>query len=309
MKKLLWIFSSAALFSIAIMNTGCSDDPIVNDLSPIVSISAGPTPTTVVAGADTYVTVTASATKGTNALKSVTVYEGSTKVSIDDFNVDGKLADANPFVIASPADAMSWVIDIKVKAAAGTATYSVKVEDEGGLSDEASFDVTVESAISSTITGATINLWNQAGPAGKGGIDLDNGNSTGSADVEAELRDMGIDSLAGSGNNWRRRIGGVGGTTVRYAGNGSVEFGNVSSKEAIKAIYDGATDFQAASSYTGGNIQVWGDFKVSPVVNEGDAFVVYKSSNDTYYLVVVNTITETTTLGDNTDKYNVSIKY
>ncbi len=311
MKKILWIFSSALLLSTAIFTTGCGDDP-VSDLSPIVSISTGPTPSTVVEGQNSYVAVTVSATKGTKALKTVTVYEGSTKVSIDDFNVDGKLADANPFLIASPTDAMSWDIEIKVTALAGTATYSVKVEDDGGLSDEATFEVIVtapETPLSMTLEGATFNLWNQAGPVGKGGIDLDNGNSTGSADAAAELRDMGIDSLAGSGDNWRRRIGGVGGTTVRFAGNGSVEFGNVASKEAIVSIYENATDLLPASTYTTGNIDVWGNFKVSETVNEGDAFVVYKSANNTYYLVIVNTITETTTLGDNTDKYNVSIKY
>ena len=146
-------------------------------------------------------------------------------------------------------------------------------------------------------------------PRGEGAIDLDNGGSTGTSDGNAELRDMGIDSLAGSGNNWRRRIGGINGTTVRYAGNIGVDFGAVASKEAIVALYNDAAELTTASTISDGNIDVWGDFKVSDTVNVGDVFVVYKSSSATYYLVVVNSVTENTTLGDNTDKYNVSIKY
>ncbi|MCF8244034.1 MAG: hypothetical protein K9J37_03070 [Saprospiraceae bacterium] len=312
MKKILWIFSSALLLSAAIFTTGCGDDTTVDDLSPIVSISAGPTPSTVVEGAGTIVYVTVSATKGTKALQSLSFFEGATNIPLDDITVDGITPASDVHAILSPTDAMTFEIGIKVNAAAGTATYTISVKDEGGLSDEAPFEVIVtapETPLSMTLVGATINLWNQAGPVGFGGIDLDNGNSTGSSDALAELRDMGIDSLAGSGDNWRRRIGGVGGTSVRFAGNGSVEFGNVASKEAIVSIYDNASDLLPASTYTSGNIDVWGNFKVSDTVNEGDAFVVYKSSNNTYYLVVVNTITETTTLADNTDKYNVSIKY
>lgn len=315
MKKILSIFSSALLLSLAIFSTGCGeDDPIVNDLSPIVAVTAGPTPANVVAGAGTFVTVTVQATKGTQALKAVTVYEGSTKLSIDDFKVDGVLASGNPTLITSPTDAMEWEISVKVNAAAGEATYSVKVEDAGGLSDEASFNVTVETALSATIGDATINLWNQAGPAGRGAIDLDNGASTGTKTGDyllAELRDMGIDSLAGSGDNWRRRIGGINGTEVKYAGNvgTGVDFSAVASKEAIAAIFTNATVLNTASTITTGNIAVWGNFKVSDKVNQGDVFAVYKSSTSTYYLVVVNSITETTALGDNEDKYNVTIKY
>lgn len=307
MKKFLWIFSSALLFSVAVLLTGCGeDDPTVDDLAPIVSITDGPNPATVVEGAGTVSTVTVEATKGTKALKAVTVYEGSTKVSLDDLTIDGVAASANPVLITSPTDVMSWEIGVHVHASAGTATYRVVVEDEGGLSDEASFDVTVEAPIEQTLTGI---LFNQAGPAGFGGLDLDNGDGTGSSDASAELRDMGIDSLAGSGDNWRRRIGGINGATIRYAGNGTVEFGDVASKDAIVALYDGATDLQAANTYTGDNIEVWGNFKVSDKVVVGDVFVVYKSASNTYYLVEVTDVEENTVLGNNTDNYTLSIKY
>lgn len=108
MKKILWIFSSAILLSTAILSTGCgeegTDDP---KLSPVVVITDGPEPATVVQDAGTVVTVTVEATKGTDALKSVTVYGGDTKVGIDDLTIDGVPAAANPVLITSPTDVMT----------------------------------------------------------------------------------------------------------------------------------------------------------------------------------------------------------
>ncbi|MBI1225578.1 MAG: hypothetical protein GC192_10115 [Bacteroidetes bacterium] len=322
MKKILWIFSSSLLLSAAIFTTGCGDDSTtVNDLAPVVSLTDGPNPASVTEGTDTYVTVTVNAIKGTKALKYVYVYESGVKVSIDDFNVNGKLADANPNQLANVTDAMDLDIDIKVTATEGVVDYTVKVEDEGGLSDEVSFTVNVTAPatpLDATITGATIQLWNAGGPAGKGGIDLDNGASTGTklssggddSYLMAELRDMGIDSQAVStATNWRRRLGGINGTQVRFVGNtsGSTDFGAVASKEAIEAMFDGGTDFVPANSTIDGHLVVWGTFLVSDIVQEGDVFAVYKSSTNTYYLVKIDTITQTD--NDNNDNYKVTIKY
>lgn len=307
MKKFLWILSSAMLLSLAIFSTGCGDETGGGDpTGPTVTKLTDPTPDAVVEGAGTLVTFSISAEKGSSALKAVTVYEGSSKVAIDDLEFDGTAASANPTLLVSPSDVMTWEIGVKVRGTAGTSTLKVVVEDADGLTGEVEYDVTVEAPIEQTLTGV---LFNQAGPAGTGGLDLDNGVGTGSSNADAELRDMGIDSLAGSGDNWRRRIGGINGVTIHYAGNGTVEFGDVASKDAIQALYDGSPELEAASTYTGGNIQVWGGFKVSDIVQIGDVFVVYKSGNETYYLVEVTDIEENTVLGENSDNYTLSIKF
>ncbi|MBI5917552.1 MAG: hypothetical protein HY842_19460 [Bacteroidetes bacterium] len=310
MKKVLWIFASAFLLSNVFLSTSCKDDT-TDDLAPIVVVKAGPTPDKVVGGTGTEVTVTVEATKGTADLESLLISDASGKLDVADITVNGSTPAGNAILLVSPADVETWVITIKVTADPGTATYTVKVQDKGGLSDETSFDLKVETPVAE-ITGATIQLWNAAGPVGTGGIDLDNGASTGTklstggddSYLQAELRDMGIDSLAGSGDNWRRRLGGINGTEVRYVGNigSSADFGAVASKEGIVDIFD------AADALTE-TLPTWGSFTVSSVVVEGDVFAVYKSSTETYYLVLVEDITETTALGDNTDNYLVSIKY
>lgn len=314
MKKILWIFSSALLLSVAVLSTGCGEDETGGDkLAPVVTLTDGPNPDVVVEGAETEVVVTITANQGTDALKAVTVYNGSDKVAIDDLTVDGVAAAANPILIVSPSASMTWDIGIIVRAAAGTATYRVEVEDEGGLVDQVEFDVTVETPVSTTIEGAQIRLWNQAGPAGRGAINLDNGESTGAASgnfLEAELRDMGIDSSASSVSvNWRRRVAGINGTEVRFAGNiaDDAELASVASVEAITALYDGGTDLIPASSIVGEDFEDWGEFRVSEKVEEGDVFIVYKSSTETYYYVLVESIVITT--DNNEDYYNVTIKF
>ena len=64
-----------------------------------------------------------------------------------------------------------------------------------------------------TILGA---LFNQAGPSGTGGLDLDTGASLGSTNANVEVRDMGIDTALPLANNWRQKIAGVNGTEIRY---------------------------------------------------------------------------------------------
>ncbi|MEZ4958890.1 MAG: hypothetical protein R2830_03660 [Saprospiraceae bacterium] len=320
MKKILWIFASAILLSNLFISTGCGDDTTTTKLGPLVSVTSSAS-LTVEPGAE--YTVTVKGEKGDGALSSLKIQEDGALISIDrvvDVDNTGGGSNTN-LVTGTSVDGFTW--DIKLEAPAAEADYTITfiLEDANGLTDNVDVALTVKkaaTALTNTIKGSNIQLWNQAGPAGRGGIDLDDGSSTGtklsnSGDptidqsyLDAELRDMGIDSLAGSGDNWRRRVASINGTNVRFAGNTSsltdFNFDNIVSKEAVKDLYDKATDLSAT-------LPNWGSFKVSNKVAEGDIFVVYKSSNSTYYLVVVNSIVETTTLADNTDHYVVSIKY
>lgn len=314
MKKILWIFASVLLLSSLFVSTGCGDDEGTGtDLSPLVILKTGDTENVVV-GPNATVSVTVEATKGTNPLKSLTVLENNVKVNLDRLSIDGSAAAANPVLIVSPTDVMTWTITIVAHDDFDERLYTVRVEDDKGLSDEVEFKINVIQGIEETITGATIRLWNAAGPVGRGGIDLDNGQSTGtrlttSGDdsyLAAELRDMGIDSLAGSGDNWRRRVAGINGTDVRFLGNVSsltdFNFDNIDTKETIEKLFDEANNLT-------GTLPTWGSFKVSQPVSVGDVFVVRRNTDGRHYLVEVESIFETTALADNEDYYRVSIKY
>jgi len=313
MKKILWIFSSALLLSVGFFSTGCGDDE--TKLDPSVVITDEPDASDYAVG--DVISFTVTATKGTDPLKAITFYQNGEKVAVEDLKIDGTTPGDAAILITDPKDEMEWNVDITLSAT-GDYDFSVKVEDTGGLTATANFieTITVGTPIDELIEGATIQLWNQAGPAGRGAIDLDNGTSTGTSasggGLEAELRDMGIDSAEVNPDiEWRQRIGGINGTEVKYVGNVNTDsdFAGVVSKEAIVAAFDNGEDFVAANTLTEGGIAVWGNFKVSKKVEQGDIFAVYKSSPERYYLVVVENIVVETDADNNNDYYLVSIKY
>lgn len=309
MKKILSIFSTTLLASALFLNTGCEDETTTdNKLAPLVTILDGPS-AEVVVGQDATVTLTVEATKGTGELNALWVYEDGVKVGLERISIDGAPASANPVLIANPAEVMSWEITINVQDAFDTRTFSVKVDDKNGLSDEVSFDVKVEEPLEKSISGV---LWNQAGPAGRGALDLDEGLSTGlttngeTTPDQAEIRDCGIDSTNSVLQFWRKQITYVNGTELRYVGTsvGDAGFGDILSKETVAAAFDAAAPVASTPVTEGGN-PTWGSYKVSAVVKVGDIFAVKKPSRT--YLLRIDDIVET---GDNNlDNYEISIKY
>ncbi len=316
MKNLVKIIPFVMFLAVIFTSAGCGEDGTgggtVNDIAPLVQLVDGPNPGNVITELNGTISVTVDVTKGTSPLNTLTVLENGTKLDLSRIEFVGVGGSANPLLITgTDKDGFNWEIRIQAQNAYDTRTYTIKVEDEAGLSDEVSFDITIVEPIEKSLTGI---LWNQGGPAGKGGIDLDDGSSTGTklsstgdpavdtSYLRAEMRDMGIDSLAGSGDNWRRRIASINGTEVRFLGNSLPDFNfdNVTTKEAIVSA------FEAAAPLTE-TLPNWGSFTVSHEVAEGDIFVVKKGGK--YYLVKVDLVVETMVLGDNSDHYEVSVKY
>ncbi len=310
MKKILWIFTSALLLSNLFLSTGCEDDPVGTgtDLPPIVVITDGPSAETVV-GQDATVTVTVEATKGTADLNTLTILEDGVNVPFSRLTINGSPAASNAILLVNPADQMTWEIGINVQDDYSPSTYTVRVADKNNLSDEITFDVTVEEPIERTLTGV---LWNQAGPTGRGALDLDDGLTTGIASTgdttpdQAEIRDCGIDSTNTVSQFWRKQITYVNGTEVRYVGNAlpDFNFADVASKEEIMRRFETAVALNG-TPITQNGASTWGNYKVSEVVKVGDLFAVSKPGRT--YLIKIDDIIETS--NNNQDNYKISIKY
>ncbi len=308
MKKILWIFSSALLLSLSFLTTGCEEDPVVEPTGPSITATDA-TPDKVVAGAGTYVTFSVTATKGNVAdLNVITVYEGSRKLDFqgNEIAVDDASVGANPWTV-SDGTTVTYEISVRVDADPGEAHYEIEVTDKDGLTASTEVHVEVETALTQSLDGI---LFNSAGPAGTGGLDLDAGIGTGSSNADAEIRDMGIDSTStNEATEWRQRIGGINGAEVRYVGTNGVDtdFDAIASKEAVVGAFDGGLDFVAANTLTDGGIDIWGNFKVSKVLEAGDIFAVLKGG--TYYLVLVEDVIVEAANNDNNDRYLMAIKY
>ena len=402
---------------VASMIASCeSDDPVVTN-PPIVSITAPPANTTVNAGS--WIEFSISATAGENPMNDVEILEDGLKIAdyANRITINGSAASSNPILLFDDErNELSWIVGIKVQDDASTRTYSVRINDDKGGSDNVSVDITTSSGpltLSMTsgtcfVTDATIdiNSWfcveliaskgafslatlsvmengapitdltrislqtaaagnvaanpinidvadqdgftwkvyvkasnagtnsysyvladvgsntemvglsmttgnaittltgvllNQAGPAGTGGLDLNTGTGTGSADVAAEIRDEGIDIGQPNNLNWVQQISAVNGAVMRYADPAAenFDFDNITVDSEISAAFNSESIAFTATGFDSGN-------PASNTVQIGDVFLV-RAADGTDFAIKVTNISVTD--NDNSDSYTFDIKY
>ena len=188
-------------------------------------------------------------------------------------------------------------IFIKASTEAGTKSYRVFVVD--GVSDGAfvDFEITTGSSVD-LIEGI---LFNAAGVAGTGGLDLDDGIGLGSRDPEAEIKDEGIDLNQPLADNWRQRVSGVNGSEIKYvqAGvNGVPEgfsFDNVTLKEELPGLFNSGMRFDLLNG---------DDESISYRLSEGDVLIVRNAGR--HYLLKIREINIVT--NGNADHYVLDVK-
>lgn len=326
MQKLFLKFSGVAILLTLLIATGCEEDPVdpINELPPAVSLVGGvgltSTDATLAPG-ETF-TVNVEILTGDNPIETFTFLVDGVEISNTDisnyyangeFEVDGSIETANNPVTLFGDAKQGALIAIEVvpfnQMDGDVRTYTFEAKDEAGNVGTVSLDITIvdpTTPIDATLTGV---LFNQAGPAGTGGLDLDTGDGTGSAAEDSEIRDLGLDcTVPAPGLNWRRQIGTINGADMVQVDETQVEnftFDNVSVKEEIEAAYTSGialTDGVSVSCSSGNETPVT---DVTEELVVGDMFVV--SANDTYYLIRIDLINETD--NDNDDSYELSIKY
>jgi len=314
MQKFLLSLAGLALVFTVILSTGCNPDEPTDPNGPdarFVTESGFLDGNAEVEVGQTF-QIKVSLLPGDAKLKAVTIYEDDVKLDTDFFTInDGAVFANNPFVIVgADQDGVTYEFEIStVNAVGAVRTYEVEVEDESGLKDAVSLTITSKAPattpIEMSLTGV---LLNQAGPVGQGGLDLDNGQSTGSDAASAEIRDVGIDCGLPDATNWRKQIGTINGAEMRRVRAEMVEnfsFANATNKEIIAAAFETGQpiiDTNLAIDCTGNSVIVR-DMTLPLVV--GDMFVI--SANSKIYLIKVDAVNVTT--NDNQDNYLFSIKY
>lgn len=316
MQKLLLSLAGLALVFTVILSTGCNPDegeptdPSGPDARFVTESGFLDANADVVAGETFKIKV--SLLTGDNKLQSVTLYEDDVKLGTSFFTINGgALLANNPFLITgADKDGVTYEFEISsVNTVGAVRTYEVEVADESGLKDAVSLTITSKAPpttpIEMSLTGV---LLNQAGPVGTGGLNLDNGQGTGSDDPAAEIRDVGIDCSQPNASNWRKQIGTINGAEMRRVRAEMVEnfsFANANNKEIISAAFDTGSaigDTNQAIDCNGNAVTVT-DMTLALVV--GDMFAV--KANGKIYLIKVDEVNNTT--NDNNDNYKFSIKY
>ena len=215
---------------------------------------------------------------------------------------------SNPeFLAAEDQSGFAKTLYIRSQSAQSIENYVISVADASGSTDGiAFFEVTINT-FPDGISGNPVNtltgvLFNRAGPAGTGGLDLDSGASTGSSDTSAELVDNGIDIGASAAQNWLQRISGTNGTILKQLipnSNGLLEdftFDSVTTDAGIRDIWGNATDLMG----TNDDLEPW-----TEEVQAGDMFIALREGK--YYMMNVTEVFISPT--DNDDFYRMDIKF
>ena len=272
----------------------------VNSQGPSLELNGGSGMFSADLGA--LVAVPIKATIGSSELLDIAVYSEGDLVNPEDLYYDD-VASSNQFSVnpieLPDADFPGFERTIYIRARkAGTHNYQIQVIDMAGLTAE--LDFTINSGTPVMMREGV--LLNQGGPTGTGGLDLDTGDSTGSSDIEAEIKDEGIDQSLPDADNWIRRISGANGTEVKHLFANQMglsenfNFNDIETSEQIAGIWDNGIAF----SDMNGNNEL-----ISLRVEIGDTFIALRDNK--YYLFVVRDIVETS--ADNADNYMLDVKF
>lgn len=238
------------------------------------------------------------ATKGGSPLSTLTILEDGTEVDASriKFGADNDFTLATDFfsnpldLVNDEKDGFNWFVWVNSHDA-GTRTYTYRVTDESGASEDLTLDISI--AVGTPVAELSAKLLlNSAGDIGHGGINLLTGDETGSGVADGgHLKDEGIDLSLPNDQNWKKRISAIGSNVLRTPGVDFPidDFAAVQFSEEIQVAYANGDDIG-----------------VSAVITVGDRFLMELTTGEIVLFVVTN-ISETT--NNNEDSYELSIKY
>ena len=250
----------------------------------------------------TIFTMLVRAEQGSSPIQSISVLEDGLPIEdITRLDANGTPFPANPWVFTEGQEALEIEVSIQTNTDGNDHRYEVVVGDANNESSIVGIDVAAQPTgtdLTESLTGKL--LLNQAGPTGTGGINLFTGESTGSMDESAQLRDEGIDLDVENAVNWKRQISGINGSVIRVVDTSlqpeSFSFGAIQFKEEVQNLFDTGRALITENSA--------GRLVTLPVI-VGDIFAVQQG--ETYFLVEVTNLNLTES--DNDDYYELSIKY
>jgi hypothetical protein len=237
------------------------------------------------------------ATKGSSPLSILSVLEDGIDVdagrirygTINDLSQASFIPSSPLDLINDEKDGFNWFVWVDSHDA-GTRTYTYRVADEAGTSEELTLNISIATGTPVAELSGKL-LLNASGPTGTGGINLLTGDGTGSDLADGgHIKDEGIDISQPVAQNWKKQISGVGSNVIRTPGLDFPvdDFNAVQFSEEIQVAFDNGDDATIAD------------------VGVGDRFLVQLTSGE-YVLVLVTNISETA--DNNDDFYELSIKY
>ena len=244
---------------------------------------------------------------------SITVLEDGNVIPAEQLNYNnGAFTPANPLTLLE-GESTGGTFDIGVTPdidESGTRTYTFRVTDQNGLSNEVSVNVTFDIPEGTATTFSMEGVFFNASGGMNGGLDLDTGDNVPFNSASAEIQDEGINLNETPGTeNWRTQISSVNDAVLRVAdlselGEG-VTFADINVVEDIEQLYDTGDDPDGNDNFPDADGDTSASEAVTQPLREGDVLAVRRG--DRTYLVRIDAINFVA--GSNNDSYTVSIKY
>jgi hypothetical protein len=297
-KSIYYLFS---LSLISLFFTACEEDsPTPEVVKPSLSLIAGTNfeGSSLLPGIEFSVTFRAE--KGSESLNAFGMNEDGNPLEFEGENArikfNGEIPNANPILLFNDEQNI-LTIETSITTPAVPGTYEIEAFVTDAKSNKTSyvFSYSVEEPDLTTLEGV---LFNQAGPQGRGGLNLITGESVGSMDENAHIRDLGININFSPANNWIQIFTPnteINGTTLRRVTN-ETTFDEIQYASQLTSVYDAGTEIEELAPGSLGT----GMEKIQV----GDTYIA--KQNDVLILFIVREIN--VTANDNNDSYVLDIK-
>lgn len=225
--------------------------------------------------------------QGSADLSTIAVYENGALATPSRLTLGAmSVWSENPYTLpASLQSSFEETLLVSLPTTTDTFNYMIIVEDASSLKDTLAFDVpiTVGTAIDSMKM--DLMLENAGGPEGQGAINLITGESVGSDDAGAHLRDLGIDDSLPVATNWLQQIAAANATEELRIPASAVDFASIQYKEDIQDIYDAGTAITESDKLNGGEVFVLKTLSGAYVLVQIESVNVVTDSNEDSYTI------------------------
>lgn len=238
------------------------------------------------------------AQKGTANLKTFAAYEDNQLISdLSRIKINAVNLLNNPTNISvDNQENLDFIVTISTSEEFfGTYFYEFVITDASGLETTQTINVTLGTP-TTELSGKL--LLNQAGPGETGGINLITGEGVASNSVKAQLKDQGINTDLVTANNWRQKIAGANGATIRLLSESVLEgfsFEGIFINEQIIDLFDTGTPLILTNA---------NGVPVTDKIIGGEILLIEQEG--VYFAVRIDNVVVTAT--DNKDYYELTIK-
>lgn len=226
-------------------------------------------------------------TKGDADLSTIAVYENGALAAANRLTLGAmSVWTDNPYTLgASMQGGINETLLMNIPTTSGNYSYMIIVTDAANLMDTLAYTLTLDLGTPVDSMKMDLRLLNAGGPQGQGAVNLITGESVGSDDPGAHLRDLGIDDSQPNATNWLQQIAKANATEELRIPSTAVDYASVANKEDIEAIYNAGTTIAQTDRLEGGEVLVLKTLSGAYVLVQIASVNVITDSNADYYSI------------------------